>query len=205
MASTGNHLAAETPDAVDERSAGCKYPAVEERIATPRRQRILRRIKTDDVSVRAHGKSCHVSAKRLGTACDRHLKQAPSGRMMFARCQHVATPVREALAVLKRTQLFSRIDQHVGVRAHAKSTARRQELLRRKYAVTKIRLGNRTQPGNRAACGQAMSFLRIHVRCMDQAPARIDRSVIKEPFDRTASTPRDAVRNLLRLFGDVQV
>jgi hypothetical protein len=72
-------------------------------------------------------------------------------------------------------------------------------------AIAEVRLGRRAQAGHRAALRGVLVLGVVHVRRVDQAPARIDRRVIEQPFDRAQAAPLDAVVDFLGLLGDVDV
>ena len=56
-----------------------------------------------------------------------------------------------------------------------------------------------------AGLGHTVAFRHTGMSGVDEAPIRCDRRMAKQPFDRARAGPGEAIRNLLGLFGDMQV
>src|SRR3546814_8192073 len=92
-----------------------------------------------------------------------------------------ARAVREPLRIFERAKLLRRIDEDVAVGADPEAPTRREIIDRRKDAVAEIGLGDRTQPGDRAARSEPRHFMFGKVRRMNQAPAFVNPGVVQQP------------------------
>ena len=105
----------------------------------------------------------------------------------------------------KGLALMCCIQQDVRVAANSKSTALREERRGRKDAISKARLRYRAQADDGAACRHPPHLRLRDMGGMYQAPALIGRLRLEQPLDRAAAAPGDAVLDLLRLLGNMDV
>ncbi len=167
-------------------------------------------IERHDVGRRADRDRGGRSAERLraaGTGGVEH--RAPRGGayrpVARDRGGNVARTPRQALAVFEQAQLFGGVDQHVAVGADAEPAAGAEMGREREHAVAEVRLGDRAQARDRGRRGERACLGLGHVGRVHEAPARIDRLVAEQPFDRALARPGEAVRDLLGLLGGVDV
>ena len=76
---------------------------------------------------------------------------------------------------------------------------------RGKRAVAEVRLGRRREARDGAARREPGDFAFRHVRRVNDAPARVDVRLRQQPLDRPHPAPREAVVDLARLLGGVDV
>ena len=93
----------------------------------------------------------------------------------------------------------------MAVRADPPRSARFDVRRRGKNAVAEVRLGARTQADGRARRSERSQLGAIDMRCVDQAPACIDRRMVEQPLQRPLAAPRNAVVDFALLFGDMNV
>ena len=142
--------------------------------------------------------------ERLRPSGDGRIEERAPGR--FAGGVHaVARAVAKPLRIFELAQLRRRIDEHVGIRADAERAAASQKEPPVEDAVAEIALGDRTEPGGRAAPCKRFRLRLRHVRRVDQAPAWIDVGVLKQPFDRTHAGEGERRLHLLHLLRGVDV
>src|SRR5215472_16108796 len=184
----GHDPLAGTPNTIDQFASAGEYPAVEDFIVVALEERRMAAVERDEIERRSGSQSARlrrgVAVQRLPAPCERRLEQGAAGRGIRAAGQHVARPLREALRVLERTQLRRRIEHDVGIAADADPAMAARERHRRKDAVPETRLGDRAEPGDRAAVGYAAELGFRGVRRMHEAPLRPDRLCIEQPLDR---------------------
>ncbi|KAG1602629.1 hypothetical protein G6F46_013873 [Rhizopus delemar] len=87
-------------------------------------------------------------AQRLRTAVQCALEQEAPGAAGGIRGQLIAPAQGQALAVFEQAQLFSRVDQHIGIGTDAEATAFASERLHREQAIAQVGLGDRAQAGH---------------------------------------------------------
>ena len=165
----------------------------------------MRHIEHHDIGAATDIERADAPSEGPCAAGERALVERASGRFTYAPRQHVARTVLQALAVFELPQLCQRIDVDVRIRADAEGSAGRQEIDAFENAVAEIGLGDRAQSRHRTGPHEVMSLVRREMRGVNQAPARVDRRMIEQPFDRAPARPGNAILDLLHLFGDVDV
>lgn len=144
-------------------------------------------------------------SKSLTAAGEGALEQAASGRESRSAGQRIARMQHKPLSILQKTQFLGSVDQDVGVRADAETTALVEEAARREYPVAEIGFRDRAKPGHCAARDHAVDLGVSDMRGMDEAPMLVDGQSVEQQFDRTFAAPGQAVLDLPGLFGDVDV
>ena len=144
------------------------------------------------------------AAERRRAAGQRRLEQRAARRAAVRR-HDVAGAVAQALRIFELPQLLGDADPDIGIGADAEASAALHERGAVEDAVAEIGLGDRAEPGHRAARGEPARLVVGHVRRVDQAPAPVDLGVVEQPFDRPRARPGEAVLDLLHLLGDVHV
>ncbi|MDT4868907.1 hypothetical protein FQZ97_1039000 [compost metagenome] len=72
-------------------------------------------------------------------------------------------------------------------------------------SVTQIGFRDRAKTSNRARLCHTLCFIIGHMGRVDEAPARRQFLMVKQPFNRSLSGPRNAVLHFLDLFGNVNM
>ena len=163
------------------------------------------RIQHHKVRLLSHGQPGNGTARGLRSALQCLQGHGRGDLWLLARCQHVALPQAQTLAVFKQQQLFGGVDGGMAVRTHAPRSAMGQPARQVKNTVPQIGLGAGTNPGHRtAACGTGIFGL-IHVRGMHQTPTGVDIGMVEQPLHRTLTTPCQAGLDFCGLLGNVDM
>src|SRR5690349_20263892 len=93
----------------------------------------------------------------------------------------------------------------MAVRTDADLAARVEIGFQREEPIAEIRLRRRTKADDRAARSKATHLRVSEMRRMHETPARIDRSVIEQPFDWPGVADRQRILHFADLLGDVDV
>ena len=81
----------------------------------------MRGVERHDVGARALLQSDDRLRQRLGSAGERRVEQRAAGRFAEAARQHVALAMLQTLRIFKLPQFVGDADQHIGIRADAKT------------------------------------------------------------------------------------
>ncbi len=127
------------------------------------------------------------------------------GRAELGGGGDVALAPRQALAVFEQAQLLAPVAGRLAVGADRHRHAGGEPAGQVAEAVAEVGLGARAQDDAGAARRDGGDLLRGRVGGVDELPARVEPALADEPFDRPRAGRADALVDLDRLLGDVDV
>ena len=110
--------------------------------------------------------------------------------------QQITPPVSQSLAVLEQAQFSPGIEGDMTIGADPPAAARRHVVTGRKDPVAQVSLCRRAEPCDRPARGEIPDLSGIHVRGVDEAPARVE-LLIFQASAPVAGPTRGGSRQLL--------
>ena len=190
------------------RAAGPEYRGIEHVVSAPVRR-------APDRPVRAPRDRRAGPRAMAPVRLPQRLRAAARGRAPTAPCptgasaaaaQHVAPARAHALRPFELAQLGERVEITVfeSLPTPKRPSASRYAT-RRERAVAEIGLGRRRESRDRAARRERRDLALGHVRRVHDAPARVDVRLREQPLDRAHAAPREALLDLARLLGGVDV
>src|SRR6185437_1091772 len=214
MPPRAHHLLAGAPHTVDDIAAAAENPAVEDLILAPPEERgmagveahqIEWRLRRQPVGSPASARCGARAGKRLTASGEGRIEETAARRAARLAGERVAHSPGQPLGVLQQAQLRGGIEQHIGIGTDAEPSAETLEFQCRKHAVAEIRLGHRAESDDRTGGGDPLELIRDGMSRMHEAPPLIDGRRLEQSLDGTPPTPRNALFDLARLLGDMNM
>ena len=120
-------------------------------------------------------------------------------------CKLRGTDKLNAFSASSLLSLVAMVDADMAVRANAPLSALGAIIRCGKNPVPQIGLGQRAQPYNRTGTCEESGFGGVHMRGVNEAPARVEVHGVGQELDRTFAVSGLAVSDFLDLFGNVDV
>ena len=197
-------LASAAPDAVDERVSGAEDPGIEDRVAGLSRERRMTGVERQKIGARADGEGPRAARERLRPTSQSGVDEPPPGRAAGER-QNVALQRAEPLGIFELAQFVRRADRNVRVGSDAKAPAGVEPGAPRENSVAEVGFGDGAEARDRPGSCEALCFAGVHMRRVDEAPARADGRMVQEPADRPRAERGEATLDLRDLLARVDV